>query len=508
MELRDYQQEAIEKIDAGWWEHSRQLAVLPTGAGKTVIFSTLAKRNPGKTLILAHREELIEQAIDKLYKVTGIMAGKEKAEHHASISDRVVVASVQTMARRMKRWPSDHFSLIVCDEAHRSISKSWQNVVSYFCPFANLLGVTATPDRADKRTLGELYQSIAYEITMDQLIKRGHLVPIVIKTAPLEIDLSTVGKRAGDLAIDDVGHAIEPYLDKIAEQIKELAGDKRTLVFVPLIATSHKFLESCARAGLNAEHVDGESDDRQQVLERFARGEFQVLSNAMLLTEGFDDPGIECVVNLRLTGSRALFTQIIGRGTRLHPGKENLLVIDFLWMHTRHNIMRPAHLSGADDSMVEYMVEAAEQRAKQYAGQDQPELSMDDLQTDAAAKREKNLARHLAKQADKKKETIDAVEFCISKGAREIEHYREVADWERQRPTSKQVAILMRYGIDLDTIRSRGHAVQVIDAAIEADRKEPASDKQRAAMKRAGYPDADRATKLQAKQFFAMRNRS
>jgi len=503
MKLRDYQEECIEKIEAGWWEHSRQLAILPTGAGKTVIFASLAQRNSGKTLVLAHREELIEQAIDKIYKVTGIMAGKEKAQHHASRGDRVVVASVQTMARRMHRWNPAHFSLIVCDEAHRSLSDSWRKVVGYFCPFSRLLGVTATPDRTDKRTLGELYETIAFEITMDQLIKRGYLVPIKIKTSPLDISLNQVGRRAGDFAVEDIGHAIEPYLEEIARQIKEHAGNRRTLVFVPLISTSRKFLEACHKAGLEAEHVDGKSADRKEVLERFARGEFQVLSNAMLRTEGFDDPGIECVVNLRLTGSRSLFTQIIGRGTRLAEGKDHLLVIDFLWLHTKHNIMRPAHLAGVDDEMAAAMIEVAEKKAKENAGGSQPELSMDDLQTEAAAQRENNLAKHLAKQSTRKGGTVDAVEFCIQHGSKEAAYYEEKSAWERERPTSKQISILMRNGIDVDTVRGRGHATKVIDAIFERNRTQLASEKQRASMKRAGYPNADKATLAEARQFFA-----
>tara|TARA_S200002703_G_scaffold157992_2_gene167229 strand:- start:3641 stop:5182 length:1542 start_codon:yes stop_codon:yes gene_type:complete len=508
MELRDYQQDCIEKIEAGWWEHSRQLAILPTGAGKTIIFSKLAERQEGRVLILCHRDELIEQAIHKLFSATGIIAEKEKADSHASRGARVVVASVQTMARRMKRWRQDHFALIVCDEAHRSVSDSWGRVIGYFCPFARLLGVTATPDRADKKSLGELYETIAFEITMDELIKRGYLVPIVIKTSPLEIDMGDVGRRAGDFAVDDVGHAIEPYLDQIAEQIKELAGDRRTLVFVPLISTSHKFLESCKMAGLTVAHVDGKSDDRREVLERFARGEFQVLSNAMLLTEGFDDPGIECVVNLRLTGSRSLFTQIVGRGTRLCPGKENLLLIDFLWLHTKHNLMRPAHISGEDDETIAAMVEIAENKARATGPGEQEELPMEGLQSEAAAKREANLAKHLAKQTDKKAETVDAVEFCRRHGAAEIEHYRERAAWERERPTSKQIDILMRHKIDIDTVRGKGHASQIIDAIFEAERNAPATPRQKGAMRRAGHPDADRATREQARQFFARRNQA
>lgn len=344
MQARQYQSEVIAAVERGWGEFSRQLVVVPTGGGKTIIFAMLAARQPGRTLILAHRDELIDQAIAKLGAATGIRAGKEKAEHSASLSDRVVVASVQTMLRRLDDWPADHFALVVADEAHHAVSDSWQKVLNHFDRHARVLGVTATPDRADKRQLGSYFEAIAAEVKLFDLVRDGYLSPIAVKSVPVKIDLSSVKQTAGDFDQAELGHAIEPCLSEIARAIKEHASFRRVLCFLPLIATSQKFVEACNQAGLSAVHIDGNDPQRREKLVRFGQWEFDVLSNAMLLTEGFDDPGIDCIVVLRPTRSRPLYAQMIGRGTRVDETKENLLLLDPLWMHERHTLTRPAHL--------------------------------------------------------------------------------------------------------------------------------------------------------------------
>jgi superfamily II DNA or RNA helicase len=211
MQPRPYQQEAIDAIEAGFKEFNRQLAVSPTGSGKTCLFAWLAKRRqPGRTLIMAHRNELVDQAIDKIRVATGIIAGKEKAEFSASLSDPVVVTSVQSMIRRLDRWPPNHVSLIVVDECHHSISDSWQTVLAHFT--GQVLGVTATPDRGDKRKLGTFFENVAIDIPMVKLIQEQYLCPITVKSVPLRIDLNTVRLQAGDFSDEELGHALEPYL--------------------------------------------------------------------------------------------------------------------------------------------------------------------------------------------------------------------------------------------------------------------------------------------------------
>jgi superfamily II DNA or RNA helicase len=310
MQLRPYQQECIDRLLAKFREYSRVLAVLPTGAGKTIILAALAHRmQPLRSLVIAHREELITQAVNKIRAATGLCAEIEKAEDRASHEAPVVVASVQTLAQEQRRgrWPKDHFGLVVVDESHHVLADSYQSLLAHFHDHAKVLGVTATPDRGDKRSLGEYFEEIGFEIGLHDLIKQGYLSRIVVKTVPLQIDLGGVKTVAGDFNDADLGDAIEPYLRQIIGEMKAAIGTRKTLVFLPLVRTSRRFVELCREAGLTAEHIDGQSTDRKEILDRYAAGEFQVLANSLLLTEGFDEPSVACVVCLRPTKIRAMY---------------------------------------------------------------------------------------------------------------------------------------------------------------------------------------------------------
>ena len=183
-------------------------------------------------------------------------------------------------------------------------------------------------------------------MTLLDLIRQNWLVPIRAKTIPLEINLDDVGTTAGDYNAKDLGHAIEPYLERIADVVVE-HRHRKILAFLPLVSLSRDFAVLCCERGLRAEHVDGTSEDRRDILARFGRGYTSVLTNAMLLTEGYDEPSIDCVVCLRPTKLRALYSQIVGRGTRLAAGKDHLLLLDFLWMSEEHNLVKPANLIAA-----------------------------------------------------------------------------------------------------------------------------------------------------------------
>ena len=288
--LRGYQVAAHEAILRGFAEYQRQLLVLPTGGGKTVVLAQLAATHqPRRTLVLAHREELIAQAVDKIRAVTGLTAEVEMADSRASMNASIVVASIQTLMRttRRERWPHDHFGLVVVDEAHHSLADSYLGTLRHFDEHAFVLGVTATPDRGDKKNLGRYYQNIAFEVTLLDLIRQNWLVPIRAKTIPLEIALNDVGTTAGDYNANDLGHVIGPYLERIADVVAEHAH-RKTLAFLPLVSLSRDFAALCCERGLCAEHVDGTSEDRAGILARFSRGETRVLTNAMLLTEGYD----------------------------------------------------------------------------------------------------------------------------------------------------------------------------------------------------------------------------
>jgi superfamily II DNA or RNA helicase len=222
--LRLCQQQAVDATITKWREFKRLLGVSPTGSGKTLIFAFIAwmRLQFGPVLILVHRDELIGQTIRKLYTACGLSAAKEKADLRAGLEDQVVVASVQTLCRRdrLLRYPFNHFRTAIVDEAHRTLGPSYLEILGHF-PQANVLGVTATPDRGDKQSLSNFYDGLAFEFLLTDMIREGWLCPIKVKTVPLEIDISQVGMRAGDYSEEELSRALEPVLQELAEAVKE-----------------------------------------------------------------------------------------------------------------------------------------------------------------------------------------------------------------------------------------------------------------------------------------------
>jgi len=504
MKLRPYQQEAVDKIFRAFGDCDKNLAVLPTGGGKTIIFSKIAEQIKGRVLILAHREELIDQAIEKLHKATGLFADKEKAEHRASLSARIVVASIQTLSRkkRRERWPHDHFDCVICDEAHHSISKSWLAVLNYFATLT--LGVTATPDRGDKKNLGQYYENVAFEISLLDLIGDGYLSPIRVVAAPLEIDLNDVKQTSGDFDAAGVASALDPFLPSIVRELKRLAPHRKILTFLPLRATSRKFVEICNQSGISAKHVDGESPDRKEILREFEDNDFQLLSNAMLLTEGYDCPDIDCVVILRPTRSRPLYSQMVGRGTRIDPFKDDLLLIDFLWAHERHNLVRPASLVAETDELAEMATGIVEREAK-AGGDKQESLDLADLVSDATREREEKLAEELRKNAKRKKEEKDLAEFCLTLHATELADWEPAVKWDSFPATPRQLEILEKNGFPLDAVKGRGHASAILDVIFKRSKQDLATPKQVRLLKRLGHPAPAQCSFSEASAYLSSR---
>ncbi len=291
MELRPYQQEAEKAVFAEWEKgNKRTLLVLPTGTGKTIVFAKITERcvkNGERVLILAHRAELLEQAVDKIKKVTGLRCAVEKAEESCIGSwYRIVVGSVQTMMRqkRLNQFDTDYFDTIIIDEAHHCISDSYQKVIDYFSE-SKLLGVTATPDRGDMKNLGKVFESMAYEYSLSSAIKEGFLSPIKAQTIPLKLDLTEVGTQAGDFKTSDLGTALEPYLYQIADEMKKYCDGRKTVVFLPLVKTSQKFCNILNENGFKAAEINGNSDNRSEILNDFNSGKYNVICNSMLLTK-------------------------------------------------------------------------------------------------------------------------------------------------------------------------------------------------------------------------------
>jgi superfamily II DNA or RNA helicase len=469
-QLRDYQRSAADAAMESWKSFSRILGVAPTGSGKTIIFADIADRlkTDSRILILAHRDELITQACARLYDARGICAAREKAFDHADLDAAVVVGSVQTLAResRLGRFPSDHFQHLIVDEAHHSLADSYQRILTHFGG-AKILGVTATPDRGDARDLARFFESIAFEISLVDLIKAGHLSRIKVQTVPVKIDIADVSTRTGDYAEEEVAGALEPLLEPLAEAIATYAKGRKTLIFVPLIRVAIQFADILCRHGFEAEMICGTCSDRSEKLDRFRNGETDVLVNASLLNEGYDEPSVDCVVCLRPTRIRSLFAQMVGRGTRTHPGKDHLLLLDFLWQSRRYDLVKPASLVCHDQT--------EQQQVEEVLGEG------GDLVRAMELSRERALARLVLAQRARKAELVDLLDLealCVAYEAPELTRYSPTMYWHRLPITDKQRAILHRLKADVRTVRNRGHASEIISASNRFFERQPATEKQ------------------------------
>ncbi len=491
MKLRPYQEKAVDSVFNSWEEFDKTLLVLPTGCGKTICFAKVAERalkDGGNALVLAHREELLTQARDKIGTVTGLTCAFEKGESTALGSfDPITCASVQTLMRdsRLRRFSPNYYNTIIVDEAHHALSDSYQNILRYF-DSAKVLGVTATPDRGDKRNLGQYFQDIAFEYSIRDAIKEGYLSKILVKTIPLQISLKGVKTTAGDYSVDDLDSAIDPYLEEIAKHIPK---DRKTLIFLPLIATSIRMAEFLKKLGHNAEHISGNSTERKEILDRFHNGETTVLCNSMLLTEGYDEPSVDCVVCLRPTKIRSLYAQIIGRGTRICEGKENLLVLDFLWQSEQHNLCHPASLIAEQDDVAEQMTKLAEN------GEliDLNELE-EKAETNAREERESSLAKAIMQNSQKKSKLIDPIEYALFVHDDALQCYSPTFQWEREVPTQKQLDTLQRMQFDPNSILNRGHASMLLGNVINRRSRNLATPKQMKILRRFGYKNVETYT--------------
>lgn len=489
MDLRPYQEAARAAIHGEWDQgHKRTLLVLPTGTGKTIVFAAVAEdqvRRGERVLVLAHRGELLEQAAQKIGTVSGLGCAVEKAEQSSAGSwYRITVGSVQTLMRekRLDRFEPDHYGTIIVDEAHHILSDSYQRVLDHF-PDANVLGVTATPDRGDMRNLGQYFDSLAYEYRITQAIKDGYLCKIKAQTIPLKLDMSGVGTQAGDYKAADVGHALDPYLDKIADEMRTYCAGRKTVVFLPLIETSRRFCALLQARGIRAAEVNGNSEDRAEILADFAAGEYDVLCNSMLLTEGWDCPSVDCIVVLRPTKIRSLYCQMIGRGTRLAPGKAHLLVLDFLWHTTRHELCRPACLICESPEVADKMTENLEQSEEAM----DLEAAEAIAQTDVIAQREEALAKMLEEQRHRKRALVDPLQFEYSIQAEDLSSYVPAFPADMAPPTKKQLELLERRGIFPDEITCFGKAQMIINRLMKRQEDGLTTPKQIRLLERYGF---------------------
>jgi superfamily II DNA or RNA helicase len=362
---RPYQTAGIAAIDREWKAGKRStLVVMPTGTGKTVVFSMVALAAVAlgqRALVLAHRTELLEQAEDKL-RAVGVRASIDQGANVGSLTAPVVIGSVQTLrGARLLRYKPDAFDVIIVDEAHHAPAKSYRSILEHF-PGARVLGVTATPDRSDGNALSQCFESVAFTYEMRQAIREEFLVPLRAKRVLVRgVDLNGIKSHHGDFDQAELARVMaeEKALHGVVGPMLELAGDRKTLVFGVDVAHAKKLAEVINRHKPGAAlAIDGSASraERKAVLALFRAGRIQFLVNCALYTEGFDEPSIQCVALVRPTQSRALHTQMIGRVTRLlgltyaesvANGKPFGLVLDFVG-NSRHRLISPADaLAGA-----------------------------------------------------------------------------------------------------------------------------------------------------------------
>ena len=339
IQLRPYQQEALDAIntfsDKGI---NRQLVVLPTGAGKTVIFSHLpqTKNDSLPMLVLAHRAELLYQAKEKIgWSNPELDIQIEQADNVAGHCD-VVVASVPTLGRaeseRILKYPKDYFKSIVIDEAHHAAAPTYRRILDYFNP-SLLLGVTATPQRSDNTRLTDVFDEIVYYKTIQDLIEDGYLCSLVGYRIKTETDISGVATNEGDYVASQLEDAIDtPERNAhIVAAYNSLVPESKAIVFCAGVKHANNLASSFSATQVSTEVILGDTSaqDREHILARFKSGETRVLVNVGVLTEGFDEPSIQSIILARPTRSTLLYTQIVGRGTRLYEGKPHCTILDF-----------------------------------------------------------------------------------------------------------------------------------------------------------------------------------
>lgn len=510
--LRPYQQDAIHAIDRAIARGVRRMAVeLPTGAGKTVIFASWLATRPGRALVLAHRDELIQQAADKMRMVwPGAGVGIVKAAADDVAAD-VVVASVQTLAqpRRLERLANaGPFGTVVTDECHHAAAVTYRAIydaIGAGRPDGPVsLGVSATLDRADGIGLDGAYDEIVYRVGIVDLIEAGYLADIRAARVRFNADAGQLRKQAGDISDSSAAAWFRSGGGPaaVAAAIVAHAPERRVLVFTPDVRTAHDTAATIAARGIAAAAVDGTTptDQRRDTLARFRAGDVQALVNCALLTEGFDLPEIDCVIIGRPTLSRSLYCQMVGRGLRRHPGKDDLLLLDLVGATGRHDLESAASLFGLDPSDLDdddtIAGAVARRRQREAIAAAEAQMVAVELMTRAAAVFRSRPARWL--------DTGDGRFVLPAGGARRILLAPDTGDrWSatitgggRDERLIGGVSLELATGISEDHARRNG-AGTLIDPRA-AWRSEPATDKQLARLRFMGLAPHPAITKGEA----------
>jgi len=473
--LRPYQLEACAAILRTWGTNRTQLCCLATGGGKNMVAAGTTSyllKNGGRVLFLANRNELCVQPVEAFREQTAIIPALEKADHKAPLTSPIVIGSVQTLCRqaRLDRFPKDHFSHIWADEAHMAAADSWRRIFNHFSA-AKIAGLTATPFRSDNKSLTDIFETESFRADLWNLCDSGWLVnPDHVDRLSTAISLADVRVKKTVAGYDydpvESASAIEPYFEEIAREIIQKHSARRILAFLPLIASSEKFVAACQRVGLHAVHIDGLDPERDQKIAAFRDGKITLLSNSNLLHTGLDFPSCDTTLNLRPTRSKVLYAQIVGRSTRTLPGvldgldstearlraiaassKPRAYILDPLWQTVDHDLCTPAYLVARDQADAE----AIQQRAgKSY--------SLRTVNQQVVAEREEVVRRRFEAAAQFRRETVSADFFASAVHADSLLGYEPVYGWEKRPVLAMDRNILVQAGIDPASVTCQGHA--------------------------------------------------
>lgn len=522
--LRDYQRTAHTCIFREWESVKSTLAVLPTGTGKTILFADVIREmQPKRSLVIAHREELIWQAREKIASVTGLECGIEMADLYVNNSlfgdVPVVISTIQTQnsshgdRKRMGRFKPEDFGLLIIDECHHGTAESYKNLINYYTqnPELKVLGVTATPDRADEEALGQIFETVAFDYEILDAIQDGWLVPVEQQFVHIDgLDFSRMRTTAGDLNGADLAEVMEAEsnLQGVAGASIPIVGHRRTIVFTASVKQAEVLCNIFNRhqPGM-ADWVHGgtNKDTRREMLQRFQDGKLQLICNCGVLTEGFDNPGVEVIVMARPTKSRSLYAQMAGRSTRPLPGivdafdtpeerrdaistsaKPSCLIVDFVGNSGRHKLMSSADILGGNVS--DEVLERAIARAKKLGGRvGMAELI--DAEEEDEKKREQERDRRRLEEARKRKLVAD-VRYSTRRinpfDAFEIQPARD-RGWDYNKQLSeKQKGLLLKQGIDPSTL-PYAQARQLIGEMFRRWSGKLCTLKQANVLKRYGY---------------------
>jgi superfamily II DNA or RNA helicase len=497
IEPYQYQKDAGNAAVKSLRTHHGAMVVMATGLGKTCTMWMIAEymvKNGGSVLFLAHRDKLIEQAVASLTKFTGLSCGIEKAERTACrTADKIVVGSVQSMTQdRLDRYDPKRFTLILTDESHLSVADSYVRIYDRFHS-AQRLGFTATAFRHDSKNLSDVYDTIAYEYPLRKAIADGKLCRIVSEQIKIDCDLSLLKSANGDFTAESAGSTIEPILGAIAEKMREkLASRHKSIAFLPLIKTSISAAEQFRDAGLRACHVAGESPDREQIVSAFELDSKNVLCNPMFLSVGYDHPPIDTVLWLRPTKSTLLYTQGVGRGTRLYPGKEYLYLPDLIGNLGAHDLCRPSSLYAETDE-VEAAMNEVSQNAKAPLSLEETESLAHELLVD---RREAKLAKQISENRTSKGK-VDPVLGTLAVVSDAVSDWKPKFSDEAQSATPEQIHTLEKDGFD-PTGWKKGYAETILNLVEQRRAQGLATPKQLRLMQRQHVKGAANLTVDQA----------